>query len=156
MARAGLRVYVRAKIVAGDDVGVIFHDQGWRAYSYGLRSGLVENHTRKILAQPVIGLASNAWHEIRVSVHGKQAQIRLDSITVWRSADLTVDRGRLGMWIKGATVAVFDNPRIKPLKPLEVMMPRPAEVKKVAKPFPDSGGGGGFGRSRDNVKSSFD
>ena len=54
------------------------------------------------------------------------------------------------------SVAISDNQRSKPPKPPEATTPRPVEVKKIAKPFPDSGGVGGFGRSRDNVKSSFD
>ena len=136
--------YVKMKVIEGDDVGIMFHDQGWRSYLYSPKSGLTENHTRRVLTPPFKDFAVGSWHEIRVATHGKQVQISVNGKTVWRGDDLTADRGRVGLWVKGESVAVFSNLRIKLLKPLETMVaPKPDRpVKKVC---PDGGGFGGSG-----------
>lgn len=137
---------VKVKVTKGDDAGIVFHDCGSQAYFFSPKSGLIEISSKRLLVSPARDFAAGAWHELRVSAHGKQVQVAVNGRTVWRGSDVSVDGGQVGLWVRSGGTAVFSGPRIKALKPLETIAPRPG----VKPGFPD---GGGFGRSKGGIKT---
>ncbi|MEI6971646.1 MAG: DUF1080 domain-containing protein [bacterium] len=129
---------VRLKVVGGDDAGVVFHDRDRSSYTFGLGSGVIGS------GQKGWGMSKDymtgVWHEVRLIVHGRQAKVAVNGKTVWRGSDLAVDSGRVGLWIKPGSSAVFFNPRHKTLRPVPTLSPRP-----TAKGFSPSGLGGAKG-----------
>ena len=136
---------VRMKLLEGNDAGIVFHDQGWRGYTYTPRTGLVENSSGKPVATvgPVKGVAVNTWYEIKVIAHGKKVRLIFNGNTVWSGEDLRTDSGQIGLCTRPKTVALFDSPRLKILKPVESMLKR--DTSRI-RGFP--GDSGGFSRSR--------
>ncbi|MEI6217841.1 MAG: DUF1080 domain-containing protein [bacterium] len=136
---------VRMKLLDGNDAGIVFHDQGWRGYTYSPRMGLVENSSGRPVAAfaPVKGVVANTWYEIKAIAHGKKVRLIFNGSTVWSGDDLRTDSGQIGLCARSKTVALFDSPRLKILKPVESMLKR--DTSRI-RGFP--GDSGGFSRSR--------
>jgi Domain of Unknown Function (DUF1080) len=103
--------------------GLIFRVQDNRNY-YILRANALEgnvnfyiyrNGSRSDLKGGSAHVATGAWQELRVEVHGNRFRGVLNGQQVVEAVDDTYKTGRIGLWTKSDSVTCFDEVQAGPL-----------------------------------------